>query len=337
MNSDISRIEDLPVIDLEQFMNADPKSKEVQDLCNLVASCFHNYGILLIKDPRAQQKDNSEYIDLMEKYFESRGEMLYAGQELNDAKPECHYQVGVCPKHIEIAKPHADKIRAYSTENAPVSPLVPIPDAKWRFMWKIGERPVDSPDNFPQVIPSDFPEWESKLNKWGHKLFNAVSTVAEMTALGMGMEKNTFVRRMEGGAHLLAPTGTDLQLNGVGSIFAGFHYDIAFLTIHGKSRYPGLYVWTRKNNKMQVKVPEGCLLLQSGKSFEHITGGYIHAGFHEVVCTEGTNIAMEKALEEGRSTWRISSTMFTHFRNDTDCSPLPEVRDKVSAEQLKLY
>jgi hypothetical protein len=55
---------------------------------------------------------------------------------------------------------------------------------------------------------------------------------------------------MKGGAHLLAPTGSDLKKNDIGAILAGFHYDIAFLTIHGKSRYPGLYVWTRDNKKM---------------------------------------------------------------------------------------
>ena len=85
------------------------------------------------------------------------------------------------------------------------------------------------------------------MNNWGYKLLNAVETVAEMSAVGMGLDKNTFTRRMDGGAHLLAPTGSDLAKNEVGTIFAGFHYDIAFLTIHGKSRYPGLYVWTRKN------------------------------------------------------------------------------------------
>jgi hypothetical protein len=52
-----------------------------------VADSFHNYGILIIKDPRAQAEHNNGYIDLMEKYFSSRGKMLYAGQELEEAKP----------------------------------------------------------------------------------------------------------------------------------------------------------------------------------------------------------------------------------------------------------
>ena len=99
------------------------------------------------------------------------------------------------------------------------------------------------------------------MDKWGYKLHGAVYTVAEMAALGMGLEKNTFSKCLDGGAHLLAPTGSDLQKNDYGAIFAGFHYDISFLTIHGKSRFPGLYVWLRNNQKLQVKVPDGCLIL----------------------------------------------------------------------------
>lgn len=175
------------------------------------------------------------------------------------------------------------------------------------------------------------------MNGWGYKMFDAVSTVAEMTAVGMGLDKDAFTKRMEGGAHLLAPTGSDLQKHDVGTIFAGFHYDIAFLTIHGKSRFPGLYVWSRKNQKIQVKVPSGCLLLQSGKTFENISGGYIPAGFHEVVYTEETKKAAERAIEQDKSTWRVSSTMFCHFKFDTDCSPLEELRSLQNPEDLKNF
>jgi len=84
-------------------------------------------------------------------------------------------------------------------------------------------------------------------------------------------------------------------------------------------------------------VPEGCLLLQSGKTFEHITGGYIHAGFHEVVYTEQTKAAKEKAIEEDRSTWRVSSTMFTHFRYNVNCSPLPQLSHLYNQEEAKQY
>ena len=242
-------------------MDKDLQSAEVKELCQTVAKCLHECGILIIKDPRAKHQDNSTYIDLMETYFESRGRMVEQGLKLQDERPEYHYQVGICPKYTEIAREHTRVIQNLSEENSAMSPLVPVLDAKWRFMWKVGERPADANDNFPQVIPEDFPDWTDKMDTWGNKLLNAVETVAEMAAIGMGIERDTFTSKMDGGAHLLAPTGSDLAKNEVGTVFAGFHYDIAFLTIHGKSRFPGLYIWTRNKQRMQVKVPEGCLLL----------------------------------------------------------------------------
>lgn len=169
------------------------------------------------------------------------------------------------------------------------------------------------------------------MNNWGNKIYQSVLTVAEMTALGMGVPANTFVDRMQGGNQLLSPTGSDLVKNDVGAIFAGFHYDISFLTIHGKSRYPGLYIWTRDWKRKAVKMPEGCLLIQSGTSFEHISGGYVLAGFHEVVYTDATKVAFNKRDEHlkaqgiNRRQWRVSSTMFTHFRNDVDIGPMAEL------------
>ena len=80
----------------------------------------------------------------------------------------------------------------------PGSPLEPVLDAKWRYMWKIGERPEGAADDFPQVVPeaSQFPDWELKMNTWGEKLHSAIFTVAEMAALGMGIDKSAFTSRM---------------------------------------------------------------------------------------------------------------------------------------------
>ena len=64
--------------------------------------------------------------------------------------------------------------------------------------------------------------------------------------------------------------------------YAGYHYDLNFLSVHGKSRFPGLFVWLRDGRRIPVRVPEGCLLLQAGKQLEWLTGGHVHAGMHEV-------------------------------------------------------
>lgn len=194
-------------------------------------------------------------------------------------------------------------------------------DAKWRYFWDISTSDKIKP-LYPNPAPKDFPEFAEVMNSWGTHMINGCYTVAQMAAVGMGLEKNIFTEKMDGGQHKLAPTGSDLSKFDVSTTFAGFHYDFNFLTIHGKSRYPGLFAWLRTGEKFTVAVPEGHLLLQAGKQFEYITGGYINCGFHEVMYTEKVKELRDKALKEGRIPWRISSTLFSHLREDVDLKPI---------------
>ena len=181
------------------------------------------------------------------------------------------------------------------------------------------------------------------MDSWGNHMINACVTAAQMTAVGMGIPENTLSDKMHLGNHLLAPTASDLMKYDVGTAFAGFHYDLNFITIHGKSRYPGLFLWTRDWKKMACKIPEGCLLMQAGIMFEWITGGYVLCGFHEVVYTEATKRVRDQNIqttqEQGikKSTWRISSTLFSHLRHDMDISPLPELAHLYDEAALAKY
>jgi isopenicillin N synthase-like dioxygenase len=161
------------------------------------------------------------------------------------------------------------------------------------------------------------------MNRWGTFMIDAVHTVSEMAAIGFDLPSDTFTKLMKFGPHLLGPTGSDLGKDGkLGTVFASFHYDLNFLTIHGRSRFPGLFVWTRSGKKILVRVPPQCLLLQAGRQFEWITGGHVLAGFHEVVVSKETIAAVEKAKQEQRSLWRISSTLFGHIASDATLQPI---------------
>lgn len=101
------------------------------------------------------------------------------------------------------------------------------------------------------------------MDTWGGKMTDALFTLAEMAAVGFDMHPEAFTSRMKYGPHLLAPTGSDLKrFAEENTVLAGFHYDLNFLTIHGKSRFPGLNVWTRDGLKGSVSIPDGCLLVQ---------------------------------------------------------------------------
>jgi isopenicillin N synthase-like dioxygenase len=184
------------------------------------------------------------------------------------------------------------------------------------------------------VIPPEFPEWKETMDMWGGKMTAATFTLAEMAAVGFQMPADAFTSRMQFGPHLLAPTGSNFQKYGeLGRVLAGFHYDLNFFTIHGKSRFPGLYVWTREGKKVAVTVPDGCLLVQAGKQIEHLTGGHVLAGFHEVVVTPATRKVIEAKQAKGESLWRVSSTTFSHIASDQVLVPLapfdtPEALEK---------
>lgn len=172
----------------------------------------------------------------------------------------------------------------------------------------------------------------------------SVSGLAEMAAVGLGIPEATFKDAGRYGPHILAPTASDLVKYGEkDTILAGFHTDLNFLTIHGRSRYPGLHIWARNTGKrIAVKIPPGnYLLVQAGKQLEHITGGLVKAGYHEVVVNEKTLETIERRKSElpDRPLVRISSTFFWHLASDFDLNPISELADKAKAlrlEQLNL-
>ena len=145
--------------------------------------------------------------------------------------------------------------------------------------------------------------------------------------------------------HLLAPTASDLAKYGTkDTILAGFHTDLNFLTIHGRSRYPGLHIWARNTGRrIAVRIPPGGnhLLVQAGKQLEHMTGGLVKAGYHEVVVNDATLATIEKRKKElpDRPLVRISSTFFWHLSSDFDLKPVPGLAEKareLRAERFNL-
>lgn len=270
------------------------------------------------------EQHNDEFLNMVEAYFSQPTEV-----KLADARPQYSYQVGVTPEFQEVPRCTFDeecqrRIQSYTPGNEAHMPRGA--DAKWRYFWRIGERPVGTEFgelNAEPVIPNAFPQWSQVMNQWGGLMRQSVGTVAEMAAIGFGLPADAFTSRAENGPHLLAPTASDLQTHGkLETIFAGFHYDLNFLTIHGKSRFPGLLIWTREGKRVRVRVPDGCLLVQAGKQFEYLTGGHVQAGFHEVIVLPETLQAVEKARAAGRPLWRISSTLFYHIASDQVLEPL---------------
>ena len=179
-------LSEVPIIDVRAFLNKeDPSAAEEQ--CRLVAKSLHEFGILIWRDPRIEERDNEDYLDMMEEYFEQEARKHYAGKKLEDCKPEHNFQAGVTPEGQERARNHQHILDKLTPENMPLSKFPPDLDAKWRFFWAIGERPAEVAENIPKVIPSNFEDWEKRMNKWGNMMIEACFTAGEMAAIGMGL------------------------------------------------------------------------------------------------------------------------------------------------------
>ena len=71
--------------------------------------------------------------------------------------------------------------------------------------------------------------------------------------------------------------------------------------------------------------------MQAGRQLEWLTGGHIKAGYHEVLHTPEAATAAEAARLAGRSTWRVSSTLFAHVASDQILRPLGHFADRSEA------
>lgn len=333
----------LPIIDLAPYLQKGPPTLQRKERKKLTRA-LHEYSAVLIKDPRVDERANSNYLDLMERYFGQ------AEAELRrDMRPDIFYQRGVSPPFSE--RPDIRQISAFaervSRQRRPhVPPADWRGDVKWRFLRGLGPRPKNtrfSEMNPEEVIPPAFQsEWVPALDAWGGKLLTTLHTVSEMLAELFGLQSDTFTSLMHDAPHLIAPNGVDLRIYGrLGTIFNGWHWDLNLLTIHGKTRFPGLRIWLRDGQVMTVKIPDGCLLVQVGKQLEWLSGGSFVAGNHEVACLPETIRAKEEAIREGRPPIRVSSTVWAHVASDQKLCILPSFLDGLPEDKrekiLKYY
>lgn len=161
------------------------------------------------------------FIDMMERYFSTT-------DFEQDARPEVHYQVGVTPELKERARDHCKRAEQLEPRHAPVSLCPPEADKKSRFFWRVGERPANTKFaelNADPVVPRQFPEWESVMDMWGGKMLAAITDLVEIIAVGLGLEEDALVKRIQHGPHLLAPTGSNFNVyNRLNDVLAGYHY-----------------------------------------------------------------------------------------------------------------
>jgi len=234
----------IPRIDVSRYLGGEG---DWQKDCKEVAEALRVYGLLVIKDPRVNAQQNDKFLDLMEKYFVKRSQQYHSGLKTIDLSPESNYQFGIMHEYQELFQSYDEEKAKLKPPNLSLTPTKADRDPKWRYHWKV--------NNHNNVIPSDFPEFKDTMNGWGIHMRNGCLTVAEMAAIGLGLDKTYFSNYIANGDFMLSPTACDLERSKVGDVLAAYHRDFDLLTIHGKSRYSGLFAWLNTGEKFIVRVP----------------------------------------------------------------------------------
>jgi len=171
---------DLPIIDLDLYLNQPRDSPEVRGECVKAAKALVTYGALVLHDSRVSEDDNGNFLDLLEDYFALPEEELK-----RDERPELSYQIGVTLENTEKPKCAVDEpclrvIERLTPEERPLDITAHNPDPKCRFFWRMVEQPPYE-TRFPGLnaanITPDAPHikqrWGPIMNQWGTAMKNA--------------------------------------------------------------------------------------------------------------------------------------------------------------------
>ena len=361
---------EVSIIDISPFLvkGKHENDNNILQISKAICNSFEKYGVAIIRDPRVTFSKNEEFLTMMEDYFsqstkikekDMRPKLSYQVGVTPSMKETARNH---CKRIDNIYNKPNNKaqVLALDPRHKPLTPCPPEADPKWRYFWKLDKKDSDNQTgigsdddddnnddddsksmaskeyvmlNSDNVVPSGFENrWIKTCDNWGFCLLNTAKTITKAIAIGYNLkDENYFIKLMKNAPHLLAPTATDLNKYGkYGTVIAGYHYDLNFITLHGKSRYPGLTIFLKNGEKLNLSITDGCILVQAGKQLEWVTGGKIYAGFHEVCVNDKTveKIRQVKEMnindEKNDQIWRISSTMFAILNTDVILQPIKD-------------
>lgn len=171
---------DLPIIDLDIFLNHPRDSPDVLVECRKAAEALITYGALVLHDSRVSESDNDTFLNLLEDYFAQPEDLLK-----KDERPELSYQIGATLENTEkpkcaVDEPCVNVIKRLAPDQRPLDIMGHQPDPKCRFFWKMVEHPPYETEfpglNAKNIVP-EAPHiqsrWEPTMDRWGTSMKNA--------------------------------------------------------------------------------------------------------------------------------------------------------------------
>lgn len=319
----------LPPIDLKKFRDRLPGW---QDECVEAVRRFRVYGVIVLFVGDLMPAGLDQHA--LKTFAEFFGRPVW--DKVRYRHREIGHQRGWTPPFEEVAKAR-ETVMALPPDAQPYE-MHPNGDLKERWFHAV-DCPYDADYNalsLPNDVP-DVPGWLEACDGWAAFMNAAMMTLVEMVEIGLRLPEGAIRELMQNGPHLVAPTGVDLALfRNARYAWAGVHDDLNFLTGHGKSNFPGLYVWTKDGERISVVVPDGCILVQAGQQLEYLTAGEILCGLHEVVPPHDPGIIdafLKKCRLGGLPGVRTTTTGFWHLAVRSTMQPVGHLASLPGAEK----
>lgn len=308
----------------------DPTAMSREDLNKAVVHSLESIGLVVWRSPNMETSLRERMQRLMAKFFA-------LPEAAKKATVNAAFQGGWTPEFTEKPVDISDFINSLAPDQRPFTPTFPK-DPKERYMCGVGPR--RSATRFPVLTPPTrilpgHEKWHSVMGKWGSNMMRDAEMILDAYAGHYGLDRHR-VFRLKYGAHIVAPTSTNLLKYSPQTVVADTHADMGVLSGHEPSvavlyrpktaerkgwlvmkPCGGLIVWTRDGRRLRVAVPPGCRLFQAGFQFTHITDGRVLSGMHQVIVPPAAEELVKLAHEHEAGVQRISATIFIHLDADT--------------------
>jgi isopenicillin N synthase-like dioxygenase len=318
---------ELPVINLRDLVEGRRNSGVISQ-AEQAAHEMHRRGLVVVYDPRFSIEGRSDFFAMLQAYYAQDPEVI-----ARDVRRYPDRVVGVAMMHTEKGRNHSARIADYPEHHRPYTTADDCERGDPKYRWhhraihpnvraELAGTPALQAMLDDQLVPVGFEDrWRRIMDQRSTLLIQTIFDASRLVAIGLGLPEDVFVETMQHGTNLFAPTGSDLSTFQPDDVMASFHYDFGQWTGHDSASHGGLIAWTRDGKPIRVEVPHGCVLIQAGKEAEILTGGYIQAGFHEVIATDEAIAQARTDKAEGRSPIRIAGPLFAQSGPGVVLSP----------------
>lgn len=207
------------------------------------------------------------------------------------------------------AQPQGSGQRGYTGVGVEIAKGGDRPDLK--EFWHVGREGGGLPDN---IWPAGIPEFRTTMMALYEALERTGTALLGAIAIHLGLPRDWFNSRVEGGDSILRLLHYPPLAPGVEGLRAAPHEDINLITLLLGAEERGLQIRAHDGEWIDIAPPPGALVVNVGDMLQRLTNHILPSTSHRVINPVG----------DGARRSRYSMPFFLHLRGDVVIDALPQ-------------